>query len=197
MLLFSLFYGSFSHSFGQSAVFLIGGESRAVRPQALLLQSGDVVVMSGPSRLAYHGVPKILGPSKASLVPEALSQLTLAECLEGKEEADKNSSTCHVCGKSRAGRDKGSVSTAEEHYEGTITDGSVERGQEGGAAASVHQLPERPRVDAGLKTGGRMNADQGSRSCPHCVNLLQSWSDFESYLSVSRINLNVRQVNPA
>ena len=185
------------HSFGQSAVFLIGGESKAIQPQALLLRSGDVVVMSGPSRLAYHGVPKVLGHSEASLVPETLSQLTLAGCLEGKEEVDKDSSNCRVCGKSRAERDRGSVSTAEEHYKGAVTGGSVKSGREGGAA-SVHLLPERQRVDTGLKTGGsRVKVDQNSRSCPHCVDLLQSWPDFESYLSVSRINLNVRQVNPS
>lgn len=49
-------------SFGQSAVFLIGGETKETRPEALFLHSGDVMVMSGPARLAYHAIPKIFVP---------------------------------------------------------------------------------------------------------------------------------------
>ncbi|XP_013774319.1 nucleic acid dioxygenase ALKBH1-like [Limulus polyphemus] len=50
----------FSFSFGQTALFLIGGNSKAVSPMPIFIRSGDVVVMSGASRLAYHGVPKII-----------------------------------------------------------------------------------------------------------------------------------------
>nr|XP_022920580.1 nucleic acid dioxygenase ALKBH1 [Onthophagus taurus] len=50
----------FSFSFGQTALFLIGGESIDVKPTALYLKSGDVIIMSKKSRLCYHGVPKIL-----------------------------------------------------------------------------------------------------------------------------------------
>lgn len=50
----------FSISFGQSAIFLIGGLSQNESCNALLLRSGDVLVMAGESRLRYHGVPKIL-----------------------------------------------------------------------------------------------------------------------------------------
>uniref|UniRef100_A0A131XUE1 Putative alkylated dna repair protein alkb log 1 n=1 Tax=Ixodes ricinus TaxID=34613 RepID=A0A131XUE1_IXORI len=49
-----------SASFGQTAVFLVGGATRERRPHALLLRSGDVLVMSGPARLAYHAVPRVL-----------------------------------------------------------------------------------------------------------------------------------------
>ncbi|CAH0625439.1 unnamed protein product [Chrysodeixis includens] len=50
----------FSLSFGQSAIFLIGGKDKSVEPSAILLNSGDVVVMSEEARLCYHAVPKIL-----------------------------------------------------------------------------------------------------------------------------------------
>ncbi|XP_031785689.1 nucleic acid dioxygenase ALKBH1 [Nasonia vitripennis] len=50
----------FSISFGQTAIFLIGGHKQDDPAHALFLRSGDVVVMSGDSRLRYHGVPKIL-----------------------------------------------------------------------------------------------------------------------------------------
>ncbi|XP_059160239.1 nucleic acid dioxygenase ALKBH1-like isoform X2 [Physella acuta] len=54
----------FSISFGQTALFLIGGVTKCVLPLAVKLKSGDVCVMSGPSRLAYHAVPKILPPTQ-------------------------------------------------------------------------------------------------------------------------------------
>ncbi|KAF5289845.1 hypothetical protein FQR65_LT11731 [Abscondita terminalis] len=50
----------FSFSFGQTAIFLIGGESIDVKPTALFIENGDIVVMSKDSRLCYHGVPKII-----------------------------------------------------------------------------------------------------------------------------------------
>lgn len=50
-----------SISFGSSALFLIGDVSKTTRgPRPILLKSGDIVVMSGPTRLAFHAVPKIL-----------------------------------------------------------------------------------------------------------------------------------------
>ncbi|KAG2157390.1 hypothetical protein DEU56DRAFT_17757 [Suillus clintonianus] len=50
-----------SISLGNAAIFLIGGLTRDVEPTAILLRSGDVVIMSGPAcRRAYHGVPRIL-----------------------------------------------------------------------------------------------------------------------------------------
>lgn len=49
-----------SFSFGQTAVFLLGAQSRADRPVALFIRSGDIVVMSGECRLSYHAVPLLL-----------------------------------------------------------------------------------------------------------------------------------------
>lgn len=50
----------FSDSFGQSAIFLLGGICRQEPPTAMFMHSGDVMVMSGQSRLLYHAVPRIL-----------------------------------------------------------------------------------------------------------------------------------------
>lgn len=50
----------FSISFGQSAIFLIGGLEPEDSAQAMFLRSGDIVIMSKQSRLCYHGVPRIL-----------------------------------------------------------------------------------------------------------------------------------------
>ena len=40
-----------SISFGNSAIFLIGGNSKEVKPKPIILQSGDILIMSGESRL--------------------------------------------------------------------------------------------------------------------------------------------------
>lgn len=47
-------------SFGQSAIFLLGGTDRRDAPTAMYMHSGDMMVMSGQSRLLYHAVPRIL-----------------------------------------------------------------------------------------------------------------------------------------
>ena len=49
-----------SISLGQSAIFLVGGATVQQVPAALLVRSGDVLVMEEGARLAYHGVPRIL-----------------------------------------------------------------------------------------------------------------------------------------
>jgi alkylated DNA repair protein alkB family protein 1 len=48
-----------SVSLGCTAVFLLGGASRDAPPVPLILRSGDVVLLSGASRLAVHGVPRV------------------------------------------------------------------------------------------------------------------------------------------
>jgi len=45
-----------SVSLGLPAVFLFGGARRQDRPRRARLESGDVVVWGGPTRLAFHGV---------------------------------------------------------------------------------------------------------------------------------------------
>ena len=47
-------------SLGAAAVFLAGGAARQDRVERVALQSGDVVVMSGPVRMAYHGIDRLL-----------------------------------------------------------------------------------------------------------------------------------------
>ena len=59
-----------SVSLGDSANFLIGGTRRKDPVKALVLESGDAIVMGGPSRLRYHGVSGILagtGPMKLGI----------------------------------------------------------------------------------------------------------------------------------
>ncbi|XP_031842001.2 alpha-ketoglutarate-dependent dioxygenase AlkB [Nomia melanderi] len=64
----------FSISFGQTAIFLIGGHKQDDPANAILLRSGDIIVMSGESRLRYHGVPKILSATTTPWVQEERSE---------------------------------------------------------------------------------------------------------------------------
>ena len=64
-----------SVSLGDTARFTVGGLNRREPMRPILLQSGDVLVMGGPSRLRYHGVTRIvpgtapegLGPGRFNL----------------------------------------------------------------------------------------------------------------------------------
>ena len=49
-----------SVSLGDAARFVVGGLSRKDPINPMILRSGDVLVMGGPSRLRYHGVTRIL-----------------------------------------------------------------------------------------------------------------------------------------
>jgi len=52
-----------SISLGDTAIFRIGGRSRADPTASVRLASGDVCVLAGEARLAYHGVDRILAGS--------------------------------------------------------------------------------------------------------------------------------------
>ncbi|XP_070610109.1 nucleic acid dioxygenase ALKBH1 [Erythrolamprus reginae] len=63
-----------SFSFGQSSIFLLGGLKRDEAPVALFMHSGDIMIMSGFSRLLYHAVPKILPNLEGKPLPSSLEQ---------------------------------------------------------------------------------------------------------------------------
>ena len=128
---------------------MIGGKSKCIKPIPIRLNSGDVVIMSGDARLAYHGVPRILAPSGEAVVPACLTACAMAHSLHHSDiklRADEESE-CHK--KERTCENTGS---------------------------------------------GKCDPDGGycDHSCHH--ELVPNWSDFVTYLSMSRINVNVRQV---
>ncbi|MGE5564567.1 MAG: alpha-ketoglutarate-dependent dioxygenase AlkB [Parcubacteria group bacterium] len=57
-----------SVSLGDTAVFRIGGTKRGGPTRSVRLASGDVCVLGGEARLAYHGVDRIV-PGSSRLVP--------------------------------------------------------------------------------------------------------------------------------
>jgi DNA oxidative demethylase len=58
-----------SISLGDDCRFRVGGTKRRDPTEPLRLSSGDVVVLGGPARLAFHGVDRIY-PGTSSLLPE-------------------------------------------------------------------------------------------------------------------------------
>jgi DNA oxidative demethylase len=58
-----------SISLGDSCLFRIGGLQRREPTRPLRLNSGDVLVLGGAARLAFHGVDRIY-PDTSSLLPE-------------------------------------------------------------------------------------------------------------------------------
>lgn len=59
-----------SLSLGDSAVFRLGGPTRRGPTRSLKLHSGDVMILGGAARVAYHGIDRVLGGSSRLLVRE-------------------------------------------------------------------------------------------------------------------------------
>jgi alkylated DNA repair protein (DNA oxidative demethylase) len=66
-----------SLSVGDSALFRVGGKSRKDPTRSFRLDSGDAVVLGGPSRLAFHGIDRVLSGSSALLPEGGRFNLTL------------------------------------------------------------------------------------------------------------------------
>jgi alkylated DNA repair protein (DNA oxidative demethylase) len=57
-----------SLSLGDTALFRVGGVTRGGPTRSFRLASGDAVTLSGPARLAFHGVDRIY-PGSSTLLP--------------------------------------------------------------------------------------------------------------------------------
>ena len=66
-----------SVSLGDSAIFRIGGLSRRGPTRSMTVHSGDVVVLAGEARLAFHGIDRVLSGSSRLLAEGGRINLTL------------------------------------------------------------------------------------------------------------------------
>ncbi len=66
-----------SISLGDEALFRMGGTERGAPTSSVWLKSGDVVVIGGPARLAWHGVDRIRAGTAALLPQGGRVNLTL------------------------------------------------------------------------------------------------------------------------
>ncbi len=76
-------YPVVSISLGDAAQFRIGGTERGGPTKSIWLESGDVVVLGGAARLAYHGVDKIRFQSSTLLPKGGRINVTLRVVLPG------------------------------------------------------------------------------------------------------------------
>jgi DNA oxidative demethylase len=75
-----------SISLGDGATFVIGGLDRQSTKSRLVLHSGDVVVLGGAARLAYHGIDRIQAGT-STLVPwGGRINLTLRRVTEARSQ---------------------------------------------------------------------------------------------------------------
>lgn len=72
-----------SVSLGDEALFRMGGTDRADRTESVWLKSGDVVVMGGAARLAFHGIDRVRHGSSRLLPQGGRINLTLRVVGEG------------------------------------------------------------------------------------------------------------------
>ncbi|MEM7750086.1 MAG: alpha-ketoglutarate-dependent dioxygenase AlkB [Pseudomonadota bacterium] len=66
-----------SISIGDDAWFRVGGLTRKAPTERILLRSGDVVVLGGEARLAYHGIDRIVGGTSDLLGQPGRYNLTM------------------------------------------------------------------------------------------------------------------------
>ena len=72
-----------SVSLGDTAVFRIGGASRRDPTRTVRLSSGDVCVLDGAARLAFHGVDRVLAGSSRLIPGGGRLNLTLRRAGQG------------------------------------------------------------------------------------------------------------------
>jgi alkylated DNA repair protein (DNA oxidative demethylase) len=66
-----------SVSLGDTAVFRLGGTARSGPTTSLKLNSGDLCLLSGPARLAFHGIDRVLEGSSTVIPGGGRLNLTL------------------------------------------------------------------------------------------------------------------------
>jgi DNA oxidative demethylase len=66
-----------SLSLGDCCLFRLGGTTRAAPTRSFRLQSGDALTLAGPSRLAFHGVDRVMAGTSTLLAQGGRINLTL------------------------------------------------------------------------------------------------------------------------
>ncbi len=66
-----------SLSLGDTALFRVGGLTRGGSTRSFRLASGDAMILGGPTRLAFHGVDRILAGSSTLLAEGGRINLTM------------------------------------------------------------------------------------------------------------------------
>jgi alkylated DNA repair protein (DNA oxidative demethylase) len=70
-------FGVLSVSLGDTAVFRIGGTKRGGKTRSVRLSSGDVCILAGEDRLAFHGIDRVISGSSQLISGGGRVNLTL------------------------------------------------------------------------------------------------------------------------
>jgi alkylated DNA repair protein (DNA oxidative demethylase) len=70
-------FGVLSVSLGDTAVFRIGGTKRGGKTRSVRLSSGDVCILAGADRLAFHGIDRVISGSSQLISGGGRINLTL------------------------------------------------------------------------------------------------------------------------
>jgi alkylated DNA repair protein (DNA oxidative demethylase) len=70
-------FGVLSVSLGDTAVFRIGGTKRGGKTRSVRLSSGDVCILAGEDRLAFHGIDRVISGSSQLISGGGRINLTL------------------------------------------------------------------------------------------------------------------------
>jgi hypothetical protein len=160
-----------SVSFGCAAVYLLGGVTKDEEPTPVLIRSGDVVVLSGDSRLAYHGVARVVPGSS----PEGL----FAE----PEAAGEGAAAAEAVAAAGCGCETSGSADRAEALAGDAAEGP-------GAASAAGAGADCSGQHAPYNTSAPSFAPNASPACA-CERAC-----LRAFLQQTRINVNVRQVQP-
>jgi 2OG-Fe(II) oxygenase superfamily len=181
-----------SISLGCAAVFLISiqqGGGTDIPPAALLLRSGDAVVMGGASRLATHGLSTILRATAPEPLRAAVWSMLGGEV--GVEEAG-------VAEAGEAAEESGHLAaeSSEERREALPPSPQLPPGHLPAESSEEHGKAQSssPHLPRSTELAHVCVVEDGPR-----IPLLRSRAEADAvchFLSARRINLNVRQVFP-
>lgn len=130
----------FFFSLGQSAIFLLGGKTRDVVPVAMYMRSGDIMVMAGNSRLAYHAVPRILAPSEEQPIPLSLESETNSTTPQKSSALPLLPSMRGKCNQSPCEEDNIRHKRTKYEFEEDISSGDVEASETTSVKAKEFRL---------------------------------------------------------
>ena len=169
---------------------------------ALYIRSGDILIMSGQSRTAFHAVPRIIKVGEENEPPACLKwQLGLFEC-------DANTT-------SRAYPAESDVLDKTKKIRGVHKQEEINKGQGNYIPTTADSEESKQSRKHGLgqdfeskiiddvksiciepsEVCGRNKLDFCGKSTRMGALSAEEWRRFEVYLSKTRINVNVRQVH--
>ncbi|CAH1790661.1 unnamed protein product [Owenia fusiformis] len=176
-----------SISFGQPAIFLLGGDTKDTAPAPMFLRDGDIIIMAGPARKFYHAVPKILNSKDMEALEvsnQEVGQKTLDKNLNKDEKNCTNCLQLEECLSNK---------TAELFESGDAK--QIAGCDVDCAKTEIKNPPGTPGHNPKSVKDSTTPCVCNDEPCWNEATVSDAdWVLFEDYLNETRVNLNVRQV---